>query len=109
MSEPAPTTEAPQVTKKAAPAPEPVAPAAPAPRLGDTVLYYLPSGPKKGQPRPALVTRVHADGRLNLTVFLDGTADSTHVTACGPILLERAEGAAYAAAARHEFGTWHEA
>jgi len=42
--------------------------AAETPRVGDTVLYHLPSGPNAGAQRAAIVTAIMSIG-LDLTVF----------------------------------------
>ena len=53
------------------------------------------------------MTGIVGDGRVNLYVLLDGTADATVVTPFGPLAGVREEDARYAPAAKHEFGTWH--
>ena len=39
--------------------------------VGDRVLYVLQNGARRGEVRPAAVTRIDADGRINLSVQTD--------------------------------------
>lgn len=48
------------------------------PSIGRVVHYILPSGPKKGEHRAAMVVRVWSDECVNLRVFLDGNNDYDH-------------------------------
>lgn len=50
----------------------------PNPAIGRIVHYRLPDRPNQELPilRPALITRVHTDGAINLMVTLDGGGDT---------------------------------
>jgi hypothetical protein len=48
------------------------------PVVGSAVLFALPEGPHRGEPRPAIVTSVHRDARaprVNLQWFTDADND----------------------------------
>jgi len=50
--------------------------------IGTQVLYVLPTGPSKGQDRPAIVVNdlssTVGDGVVNLQVFIDGANDAPY-------------------------------
>lgn len=82
------------------------------PSIGRIVHYILPSGPKKGEHRPALIVKVwesdahpdgHPDNLVQLQVFTDGANDGAEY-APG---LHWATSVHRADAHLHEFGTYH--